>query len=141
MNSHIRSYRKTVAGGTFRGVARAAFRFEKLGRDLNRGKVLTRLPQQDRVGLMQAIDGRSFRSVDLGPFVAEAVAVIALGQRGPFPYAGRACGELADQARPVVDIRGRARPAVDGAVASSKSGNRTADPRIGPSRSIAKSIR
>ncbi len=82
------------------------------------------------------------RTVDLGPFVAEAVAPVALGQRGAFPDAGRPGGELAEDARPIVHVRGRAGSGRRPSSCAVQSGPR---PRttssIGPSRSWAKSMR
>ena len=118
-----------MAGSPSLGVARAAGRLEELGGHGHRGQVLAGLAQEDRVRLVQAIDGRAFRAVDLGPLVAEAVAVVALGQRRPFPDPGRPAGELADQARPVVDVRRGARLAVGGPVAGGEPGDGAADPR------------
>src|SRR5262249_32662835 len=115
--------------GTLARVAWAAGGLEKLGGNRNRRQILACLAQQDRVGLVQAVDCRSFGSVDLGPFVTEAVAVIALGQRRALPYAGRSAGKLADQARPVVNVGRRAGSTIDCPFAIGESSDRAADPR------------
>ena len=131
-----------MAGSPCARVAGAAGGLEELGRDGDRGEVLAGLAQQDRVRLVQAVDGRALRAVDLGPLVAEAVAAVALGQRRPLPDAGRAAGELADQARPVVDLRGGAGLAVGRHGPAGRTGRRRRRRgAIGPSRSMAKSIR
>ena len=78
---------------------------------------------------MQPIDGRALGAVDLGPFVAKAVAVISLGQRRPFPHAYGAAGELADERRPIVDIRRRARAAVGRLRALGETSDRARDAR------------
>ena len=131
-----------MAGSPWLRVAGAAGGLEELGGHGDRGEVLAGLAEQDRVGLVQAVDGRAFRAVDLGPLVAEAVAAVALGQRRPFPDAGRPASRTrrsgTTSRRP--PTAGRAcRRAV-----RSRGANRATAPQtrsIGPSRSMAKSIR
>ncbi len=92
-------------GCALRGVARAVGGLDIFGRNRDRGEVLARLAQENRIGLVQPVGSRPLRAVDLRPLVAEAVAIIALGQGCSLPDPRRAAGEYADQTRPVINVR------------------------------------
>jgi len=78
-------------GCALRGVARAVGGLEIFGRNRDRSEVLARLAQENRIGLVQPVDSRPLRAVDLRPLVAEAVAIVALwpGLFPPRPLCGR----------------------------------------------------
>src|SRR4029078_7379514 len=93
-------------------VARASGRLEELLWHSDRRQILASLAYQDGIRLMQPINGRRLAGVNFRPFVAESFTAVSFGQGGSLPNAGGARFELANDARPVVDIGRRTRVTV-----------------------------
>ena len=61
----------------------------------------------DQPGVVVLNMDEGFRAIDLRPLVAKSLAVVSLGEGGPFPDTDGARIELANEAGPVVDLRWR----------------------------------